>query len=69
LRCSAHGERNSDSATIASTNGAAKSAIGRRHAVSDWPDVNQTIISLSRYQRERVSSTVRNSATDNRMLR
>ena len=33
-------------------------------AVSDWPDVNQTTISLSRYQRDNVSNTVRNSATD-----
>ena len=40
-----------------------------RQAVSDWPDVNQTTISLSRYQRDSVSSTVRNSATDSRRFR
>ena len=69
LRCSAQGDRNSDSRTIATRNGAANSRIGFRHAVSDWPDVNQTTISLSRYQRDSVRSTVRNSATDSRRFR
>ena len=54
---------------MAITNGAANSAIGFSSEASDWPDVNHTIISLSRYQRVTVSSTVRNSATASRMLR
>ena len=68
FRCSAQGDRNSDRAMIATRNGAANSMIGRRSAVSDCPEVCQTIISLSRYQRESVSSTVRKIATASRML-
>ena len=37
--------------------------------VSAWPEVNQTIISLSRYHRDSVSSTVRNTVTDSKMLK
>jgi hypothetical protein len=43
--------------------------IGRSQAVSDCPELNQTIISLSRYQRESVSSTVTKIVTDSRMLK
>ena len=39
------------------------------HVARPWPEVNQTIISLSRYQRDSVSSTVRNTVTDSRMLK
>ncbi len=54
---------------MAIRNGVAKSRIGLSQAVSPWPEVNHTIISLSRYQRDSVSSTVTNSATDSRMLK
>jgi hypothetical protein len=63
LDLAALGDRNSDSATIATRNGAENHRIGFRSAVSDCPEVIHTIISLSRYQRDSVSSTVRNSAT------
>ena len=33
----------------------ANQRIGLSHAVNPWPDVNQTIISLSRYHRDSVS--------------
>src|SRR5438045_5064850 len=64
LRCSAHGDRNSESATIATKNGAANHRIGFKQAVGLWPEVSQTIISLSRYQRESVKSTVRKTVTE-----
>ena len=38
-------------------------------SASAWPEVNQTIISLSRYQRDSVSSTVRNTVTESRILK
>ena len=43
--------------------------MGFRQAVSDCPDVNHTTISLSRYQRDNVSNTVRNSATDSKRFK
>ena len=43
--------------------------IGRSHAVSPCPELNHTIISLSRYQRVSVSSTVTNTVTESRMLK
>ena len=58
LRGAAQGDRNSDKTRIAAKNGALNHRIGRRQAVSPTPEVNQTIISLSRYQRTRVSRTV-----------
>ena len=69
LRCSAHGERKSDRTRIATKNGAPNQRIGRSHAVSPWPEVNQTIISLSRYQRDSVSSTVTKTVTESRILK
>ena len=54
---------------MASRKGVANNRIGRSHAVSPWPEVNHTTISLSRYQRDRVSNTVTNNATDNRILK
>jgi len=54
---------------MAIRNGVANSRMGLSQAVSPWPEVNQTIISLSRYHLDKVSSTVRNSATERRMLK
>ncbi len=47
----------------------ANQRIGRTHCARLWPEVNQTIISLSRYQRVSVISTVRNSVTDSSTLK
>ena len=50
-------------------NGAANQSTGRITLARPWPEVNQTIISLSRYQRDSVRSTVRNTVTDSKMLK
>ena len=69
LRCSAHGDRNSDNTRIATKKGAANQRIGRRQSARPTPEENQTIISLSRYQRTSVSRTVMKTVTETRILK